>query len=102
MFIIGINIMNIMNIMRKNFIYFFISLPFVIILYEFFMMLAVNNRAYLILTLGQLLFVPSLFFILSYIHNTFLNNFGGVILLFGLSLLPIVLLSIYGNNLPAY
>jgi hypothetical protein len=93
--------MNIINLLRKNFIYFFVSLPFVIILYELIMMLAVNNRAYLILTLGQILFVPALFVGLSFVHNNFLNNFAGVILLFGLSVATIVLLSIYGNNLPA-
>ena len=94
-------IMNIINILRKNIIYFFVSLPLVIILYEFFMMFGINNRGYLVLTLGQLLLVPIAFIILSSIHDKMLNNFGGAILLFGLSLLTIVLLSIYGNNLPA-
>jgi hypothetical protein len=93
--------MNIINLLRKNFIYFFVSLPFVIILYELFMMFAVNNKAYIVLTLAQLLIVPALFIVLSFIHNNFLNNFGGVILLFGLSVATVVLLSIYGNNLPA-
>ena len=65
------------------------------------MMFGINNRGYLVLTLGQLLVVPIAFIILSSIHDKMLNNFGGAILLFGLSLLTIVLLSIYGNNLPA-
>ena len=95
--------MNIINIIRKNFLYFFISLPFVIILYEFFMTLAINNRAYYLLTIGQIFLVPLVFLILSFIHNTVLgwSNFVSTIVFFSIALIIPVILCIYGNNLPA-
>ena len=95
--------MNIINIIRKNFIYFFMSLPFVIILYEFFMTLAINNRAYYLLTIGQIFLVPLVFLILSFIHNKLLgwSNFISTMVFFTITILIIVLLCIYGNNLPA-
>ena len=95
--------MNLINILRKNFIYFFISLPFVIILYEIFMTLALNNRAYYFLTLGQIFLVPIVFLVLSFIHNKVLvwSEFLGTILFLALALAPMVVLAIYGNNIPA-
>ena len=95
--------MNIINIIRKNFIYFFMSLPFVIILYEFFMTLAINNRAYYLLTVSQIFLVPLVFLILSFIHNKFLgwSNFLSTIVFFSIALVILVILCIYRNNLPA-
>jgi len=50
--------MNIIDNLRKNILYFFTSLPFVIVLYEIIMTLALANRGYAVLLLGQLGFVP--------------------------------------------
>jgi hypothetical protein len=50
--------MNIIDNLRKNILYFFTSLPFVIVLYEIIMTLTLANRGYAILLLGQLGFVP--------------------------------------------
>lgn len=50
--------MNIIDNLRKNILYFFTSLPFVIVLYEIIMTLTLANRGYAILLLGQLGVVP--------------------------------------------
>ena len=102
-FIYVLSSMNITNILRKNFIYFFISLPFVIILYEVFMTLAINNRAYYLLTLGQIFLVPLVFLVLSFIHDKLLgfSNFVSTIVFFSIALIILVILCVYGNNLPA-
>jgi len=52
--------MNILNIFRKNILYFFLSLPIVIILYEILMLITLGNRGYTVLLLGQLGAVPLL------------------------------------------
>lgn len=61
--------MNILDIFRKNILYFFISLPFVIILYELLMFLVLGNRGYAILFLGQVGFVPLALLILQTIGS---------------------------------
>jgi len=50
--------MNIIDNLRKNILYFFTSLPFVIVLYEIMMTLTLGNNGYMVLLLGQLGFVP--------------------------------------------
>lgn len=78
--------MNPLNNFRKNILYFFLSLPFVIILYEFLMTITFVNRGYTILLLGQIGAVPLLLLILNFL---FMNNLilNAVSMLFLLSLL---------------
>jgi hypothetical protein len=78
--------MNPLNNFRKNILYFFLSLPFVIILYEFLMTITFVNRGYTILLLGQIGAVPLLLLILNFL---FMNNLilNAVSILFLLSLL---------------
>jgi len=78
--------MNPLNNFRKNILYFFLSLPFVIILYEFLMTITFVNRGYTILLLGQIGAVPLLLLILNFLfmNNLILNAFS---ILFLLSLL---------------
>lgn len=78
--------MNPLNNFRKNILYFFLSLPFVIILYEILMTITFVNRGYTILLLGQLGAVPLLLLILNFL---FMNNLilNAISILFLLSLL---------------
>jgi hypothetical protein len=55
--------MNIIEKLRINILYFFTSLPFVIIVYEILMTITLGNRGYLVLLLGQLGFVPIVIFV---------------------------------------
>lgn len=50
--------MNIIDNLRKNILYFFTGLPFVIVIYEFLMLLTLGNMGYAVLLVGQLGFVP--------------------------------------------
>jgi hypothetical protein len=50
--------MNIVDNLRKNILYFFTGLPFVIVIYEFLMLLTLGNMGYAVLLLGQVGFVP--------------------------------------------
>ena len=50
--------MNIVDNLRKNILYFFTGLPFVIVIYEFLMLLTLGNMGYAVLLVGQLGFVP--------------------------------------------
>jgi hypothetical protein len=52
--------MNIIDNLRKNILYFFTSLPFVIVIYEILMTLTLGNTGYAVLLFGQLAFVPIL------------------------------------------
>jgi hypothetical protein len=50
--------MNIVDNLRKNILYFFTGLPFVIVIYEFLMLLTLGNMGYAVLLVGQVGFVP--------------------------------------------
>lgn len=60
--------MNIIDILRKNILYFFVSLPFVIIAYEVLMTLTVLNSGYMVLLLGQVVAVPLGLFIFNLLN----------------------------------
>ena len=56
--------MNIIDILRTNILYFLITLPYTIVLYEFFMSIPFTNMAYIILLFGQILVVPIVYYII--------------------------------------
>ena len=72
--------MSVLNNFRKNIIYFFLSLPFVIVMYELLMTLMLANRGYTILLLGQLGLLPLVLLILDIIlaNNLVLQSVGGL------------------------
>jgi hypothetical protein len=77
--------MNLINIFRKNILYFFLSLPFVIVLYELLMTITLGNRGYAVLLLGQLVTVPLLLLILNFIlANDIVIQSVAVLVLLGL------------------
>lgn len=77
--------MNLINIFRKNILYFFLSLPFVIVLYELLMTITLGNRGYAVLLLGQLVTVPLLLLILNFIlANNIVIQSVAVLVLLGL------------------
>jgi hypothetical protein len=86
--------MNLINIFRKNILYFFLSLPFVIVLYELLMTLTLGNRGYAVLLLGQLVTVPVLLLILNFILS---NNLviQSVAVLMLVSLLGLIIYGIW-------
>ena len=65
--------MNFIKVLKNNTLYFLVSLPLLIILYEFFLSCSLGNRSIIILLCGQLLLVPIVSLILSFLNN-FLNN----------------------------
>lgn len=69
-----------MNI-RSNILYFLLGLPIIIILYELFLVFALNNRNIMFLFLGQVALVPLLCFLILFLNN-FLNNMYGTIVWF--------------------
>lgn len=75
--------MNLLNNFRKNILYFFLSLPFVIVMYEILMTLMLANRGYSVLLLGQLGMLPLVLVILNFIlaNNTVINSVGVLFLL---------------------
>lgn len=70
--------MNFIQILRSNTLYFLLSLPLFIILYEFFLTCSLGNRNIMILLIGQLAIVPITSFIILFL-NKFLNNWFGTI-----------------------
>lgn len=70
--------MNFIQVLRSNTLYFLISLPLLIILYELFLTVSLGNRNIIILILGQAALVPFLSFIIL-LMNKFMNNWYGTI-----------------------
>lgn len=62
--------MNIIDNLRKNILYFVTGLPFVIVIYEFLMLLTLGNMGYAVLLLGQLGFVPIAIIISNILFST--------------------------------
>jgi hypothetical protein len=62
--------MNIIDNLRKNILYFFTGLPFVIVIYEFLMLLTLGNMGYAVLLVGQLGFVPIAIMISTILFST--------------------------------
>jgi hypothetical protein len=71
--------MNFIKVLKSNTLYFLLSLPLLIILYEFFLSCSLGNRSIIILLCGQLLIVPIVSLIISFLHK-FLNSTLGNIL----------------------
>ena len=71
--------MNFIKLLKSNTLYFLLSLPLLVILYQFFLSCSLGNRSIIILLCGQLLIVPIVSLILSFL-NIFLNNPLGNIL----------------------
>jgi len=66
--------MSLLSGIRKNILYFLVSLPLSITLYELFMMLSTGNRSWLMLSAGQIFAVPVLALTIEWLH-TFLSGF---------------------------
>jgi hypothetical protein len=71
--------MNFIQVLRSNTLYFLLSLPLLIILYEFFLSCSLGNRSVIILLIGQLLIVPIISLLISFLHNLTNTNIGNVI-----------------------
>jgi len=68
--------MTIIQKLRKNILYLFIALPFILLGYESFMALSIGSRSWSILFVGQLMIVPLLATALSVIFNDVLKDYG--------------------------
>ena len=66
--------MNLIETIRKNLLYFILSMPIVIILYELFMMMAIGNRGWSMLLIGQITLVPLLVTLLAYIFSAVIES----------------------------
>jgi len=89
--------MNIIDSLRSNILYFFSSLPYVIVLYEFFMAIPFTNMAYIVLLAGQVIVVPLLYYIFRAINMLLINYTPKVlqlIILFVIMLLTIIFILI--------
>lgn len=71
--------MNFIQILRSNTLYFLLSLPLLIILYEFFLSCSLGNRSIIILLIGQLVIVPLVSLLITFLHNLTNNNLTNVI-----------------------
>jgi len=68
--------MSYIDSIRKNILYFLVSLPLSITLYEMFMMISTGSRSWIMLFAGQVVVVPFLAFIMQFIHAALLSIFG--------------------------
>jgi len=71
--------MNFIQVLRSNTLYFLLSLPLLIILYEFFLSCSLGNRSIIILLLGQLFIVPIVSLLISFLHNLTNTTIANVI-----------------------
>jgi hypothetical protein len=71
--------MNFIQILKSNTLYFLLSLPLLIILYEFFLSCSLGNRSIIILLIGQLLIVPIISLFISFLYNLTNTTIGNVI-----------------------
>lgn len=71
--------MNFIKLLKSNTLYFLLSLPLLIILYEFFLSCSLGNRSIIILLCGQLLIIPIVSLILSFLNNFLNNGFGNIL-----------------------
>ena len=71
--------MNFIQVLRSNTLYFLLSLPLLIILYEFFLSCSLGNRSIIILLIGQLLIVPIISLLVSFLHSLTNNTITNVI-----------------------
>ena len=62
--------MNTIHSIKNNILYFFVSLPLVIILYEFVMTATIQSKGYAYLFAGQILLVPLVCLLLSFIFDS--------------------------------
>ena len=96
--------MNIIQKLRKNLLYLFVALPFILIGYESFMAISIGSRSWSILFVGQIIIVPLLATILSVIFNDILKDYGWyryliTVIYIILSIIPvIVLIGYYGED----
>ena len=68
--------MNFIQVLRSNTLYFLLSLPLLILLYEFFLSCSLGNRSIIILLAGQLLIVPIVSYLITFLHSFTNTPFG--------------------------
>uniref|UniRef100_A0A6C0IE95 Uncharacterized protein n=1 Tax=viral metagenome TaxID=1070528 RepID=A0A6C0IE95_9ZZZZ len=68
--------MNFIQVLRSNTLYFLLSLPLLIILYEFFLSCSLGNRSVIILLIGQLVIVPIVSLLITFLHSFTNTPFG--------------------------
>jgi len=78
--------MSFIQSIRKNLLYFSITIPLVLIGYEFLMFTTTANRGWFFLFVGQILAVPVVYVILSLLFSRLFNgsqwsNVAGLVLL---------------------
>ena len=66
--------MNILEKLKKNILYLFLSLPIILVGYESFMSLALGSRAWSFLLIGQVVLVPFVASLFYFIYNTLFNQ----------------------------
>lgn len=71
--------MNFIQVLKSNTLYFLLSLPLLIILYEFFLSCSLGNRSVIILLIGQLLIVPIVSLLISFLQGFTNSILGNVI-----------------------
>ena len=67
--------MNILKTLQLNILYFFISLPLIIVGYVLLMCITTAKGGWIFLVIGLLILVPFVYVILSYISNLFFSNY---------------------------
>ena len=78
--------MSLIQGVRKNLLYFSVTIPLVLIGYEFLMYSTTANRGWLFILMGQVVLVPLIYFILSLCFSRIFNGTQGNTI-FGLVLL---------------
>ena len=84
--------MNFIQVLRSNTLYFLLSLPLLILLYEFFLSCSLGNRSIIILLAGQLLIFPIVSSLITFLHSFTNTSFGNF---FWLIISWIILISFY-------
>ena len=84
--------MNLISKLRKNLLYFFLTLPLILIGYELLMTLATGNRGWTFLLLGQITIVPFLYIFIAYFVNKLTYTFFGNIMIVTLTVITVIVL----------
>ena len=66
--------MSLIQSIRKNLLYFSITIPLVLIGYVFLMFITTSNRGWFFLFIGQILLVPIIYVILSFCFSRIFNG----------------------------
>ena len=84
--------MNLLHKFKKNILYFFITIPLILVGYEFLMVTATGNRGWIFLLIGQIALIPLSFILLNGFTSYLTNSFWGNAIILGITITTLIIL----------